>query len=71
MPQRSFEDPEVRRAMAAYLSAAAALDAASQVGDEPRQLLDLAEGKAMAAMALRKRLEDLGWRAPAGQRSTT
>ena len=71
MAQKAFDDPEVRSAMAAYLEAAGSLDEASRVGDEPRALMDLAEAKAMAGMALRKRLEELGWTAPAGQRSTT
>ena len=71
MPQISFDDPELRAAMAAYLSAAEALDEASGVGDEARQLLDLAESKSVAALALRKRLLALGWVAPAGQRTTT
>ena len=71
MPQSSFDDPELRAAMAAYLAAAQALEEASGVGDEPRQLLDLAEAKSMAALALRKRLVALGWTAPAGQRTTT
>ncbi len=71
MPQKSFDDAELRAAMSGYLTAAAALEATSQVGGEARQLLDLAEAKAIAAMGLRKRLEDLGWTAPAGQRTTT
>ena len=71
MPQKSFDDAELRAAMSDYLAAAAALDEASRVGDQPRQLLDLAEAKAIAAMGLRKRLEHLGWTAPAGQRTTT
>lgn len=71
MTQTSFDDPEIRAAMSAYLRAAEALDAASQVGGEPRTLLDLAESKAMAGMALRQRLTALGWSAPTGQRTTT
>lgn len=70
MSQTTFDDPEVRSAMTAYLQAVQALDEASQVGDEPRALLDLAETKSMAGLALRKRLIALGWTAPAGQRTT-
>lgn len=71
MPQKSFDDPELRAAMAAFLSAAEALDEASVVGGQPRDLLDLAEAKAMAGLSLRKRLTALGWTAPVGQRATT
>ena len=70
MTSSTFDDPEVRAAMSAYLQAAEALDSASQVGGEARALLDLAEAKSMAALALRKRLVALGWTAPAGQRTT-
>ena len=70
MPQMSFDDPELRAAMTAYLDLATALDEAAQVGDA-RQLLDLAEAKSVAAMSLRKRLEAQGWTAPAAQRTTT
>lgn len=71
MPQKSFDDPELRQAMASYLVAASALDEAAAVGDEPRALLDLAEAKSMTAMSLRRRLTDLGWTAPSNQRSST
>ena len=71
MPQKSFDDLQIRSAMTAYLQAADALDEASRLGDEPRQLLDLAEAKSVASMALRKRLVDLGWTAPAPQRTIT
>ena len=71
MPQSTFDDPELRRAMAAYLAAAQALDEASSVGGQPRELLDLAEAKSMAGLGLRQRLVALGWSAPAGQRTTT
>jgi hypothetical protein len=47
--------------MAQYLAAAAALDEAADLGAEPRDVLDLAEAKAMAGMALRRRLGELGW----------
>lgn len=71
MPHATFDDHELRAAMAAYLQAADALDEASGTGDEARQLLELAETKSMAGLALRKRLVALGWTAPAGQRTTT
>ena len=71
MPQTSFDDPELRSAMSTYLTAAQALDEASQVGGEARALLDLAEAKSVAGLELRKRLVSLGWTAPAGQRTTT
>lgn len=71
MAQTTFDDSELRAAMAAYLRAADALDEAASLGDEARQLLDLAEAKGMAALALRKRLTDLGWTAPSAQRSAT
>lgn len=67
----SFDDALLRGAMRRYLDACDALDAASDVGEEARQLLDLAEAKAVAGLALRKRLVDLGWHAPANQRSST
>ena len=67
----SFDDAALRSAMTAFLTAAAALDEASEVGGEPRALLDLAEAKAVAGLALRQRLVAVGWTAPAGQRSTT
>lgn len=70
MAHTSFDDPEVRAAMTAYLQATSALDEASQVGSEARTLLDLAEAKSVAGLALRKRLIALGWTAPAGQRTT-
>ena len=71
MPLTSFDDPELRSAMSAFLKAAQALDEGSQVGGEPRALLDLAEAKSVAGLELRKRLIALGWTAPAGQRTTT
>jgi hypothetical protein len=71
VPQKTFDDPDVRTAMTAFVRAADALDEASSVGGEARDLLDLAETKAMAGMALRRRLEELGWTAPAVQRSAT
>ena len=70
---RTFEDPDLRAAMAAYVAASSALDEASEVGAEARDLMDLAEAKAVSGMALKKRLVELGWTAPAsaGQRSAT
>ena len=68
MPARTFDDPVVRSAMADLVKAAGALDEAAHVGGQPRELVDLAEAKAMAAMRLTKRLTDLGWTAPATSR---
>ena len=67
----SFDNAELRSAMSAFVTAADALDAAAAIGGEPRALLDLAEAKAVAGLALRKQLVALGWTAPAVQRSTT
>ena len=67
----SFDDAALRAAMSAYVTAAKALDDAAEVGGEARALLDLAEAKAVAGLALRKQLVAHGWTAPAGQRSTT
>ena len=71
MSGSSFDDRDLLAAMRDYLASASALDQASQVGDEPRRLLDLAEAKAIAAMSLRKQLEAQGWTAPVRQRTTT
>lgn len=65
MPQSTFDDPQLRAAMSDFVAAAAALDEASAVGGEPRDLMDLAEAKTVAGLRLRKRLTDLGWQAPA------
>ena len=70
MQQPSFDDPALRSAMAAYVDVAARLDEAASVGGEARDLLDLAESKAIAGMALRKRLAEAGWTAPVAQRVT-
>ena len=64
MTAQAFDDPALRAAMTAYLDAARRLDEISSVGDEARNLLDLAEAKTLAAMQLRKRLTELGWAAP-------
>ena len=69
MSQPVFDDEALRGAMSRYLTACDALESAD--GADARDLLDLAEAKAMAGMALRKRLVDLGWTAPTAQRSTT
>ena len=64
MPQKVFDDAAVRSAMQSYLEVAEQLDEASTVGGEPRDLLDLAERKAMAGLLLRRALERHGWTAP-------
>jgi hypothetical protein len=64
MPMSSFDDPALRSAMKGYLDVADRLDELASVGGEARDLLDLAESKAIAGMALRKRLSDAGWTAP-------
>lgn len=71
MPQKSFDDADLRAAMTSFLDLAKALDEASQVGGEARTLMDLAEAKSVAAMRLRRQLEAKGWTAPSGQRTTT
>jgi hypothetical protein len=71
VPQRSFDDVGVRAAMRGYLDAAARLDDASALGGEPRDLLDLAERKALAGLLLRKALEKQGWQAPARETAGT
>ena len=70
MPHTTFDDPDLRSAMAAYLSAARLLDEAAARGGEQRDLMDLAEAKVVAGLTLRKRLEGQGWVAPARQRSS-
>lgn len=65
MPQKVFDDDAVRTAMRSYLAAAEQLDVAAGVGGQPRDLLELAEQKAMAGLLLRKALERHGWTAPA------
>ena len=64
MPMPSFDHPALRSAMKAYLEVADRLDDLSSVGGEARELLDLAESKAIAGMALRKQLAEAGWTAP-------
>lgn len=70
MTAQAFDDPALRAAMTAFLDVARRLDETSSVGDEARNLLDLAEAKTLAAMQLRKRLTDLGWHAPVVERSS-
>lgn len=70
MTAQVFDDAGLRSAMAAFLDAARRLDETSSVGGEARNLLDLAEAKTLAAMRLRKSLTELGWSAPAVERSS-
>jgi hypothetical protein len=67
MSAQGLDDQDVRTAMAAFLSAAAKLDDASAGGAEPRQLLNLAEAKTLAALQLRRELTAVGWAAPSAQ----
>lgn len=69
MTAQVFDDAELRAAMTSFLDAARKLDETSAVGDEARNLLDLAEAKTLAAMQLRKRLSELGWAAPVSERA--
>ncbi len=71
MPQKVFDAASVRAAMREYLAAADALDGAAEIGGQPRDLLDLAERKALAGMLLRKALEKQGWTAPAREDCAT
>ena len=64
MSAQGLDDPAVRTAMAAFVAAAAKLDAASSGGAEARQLLDLAEAKTLAGLQLRRELANAGWSAP-------
>ena len=64
MSASGLDDQDVRTAMAAFVSAAAKLDEASAAGAEPRQLLNLAEAKTLAALQLRRELTNAGWSAP-------
>ena len=70
MTAQVFDDAALRAAMTAYLDVARKLDETSSVGDEARNLLDLAEAKTLAAMQLRKRLTELGWAAPQTERAS-
>jgi hypothetical protein len=62
---QAYDDTSLRAAMREYLLLADRLDAASRDGEPPRELVDLADAKAVAGMLLRKRLADLGWTVPA------
>ena len=62
--------PALRAAMAAYLEVAEKLDEAATVGGEARDLLDLAESKAIAGMALRRHLAEAGFEMQVPQRVT-
>ena len=68
MTAQVFDDAQLRAAMTAFLEVARKLDETSSLGDEARNLLDLAETKTLAAMQLRKRLTELGWSAPMTER---
>ena len=57
----SFEDPAVFAAMRDLVSAVSALEAAT----DDRQTMEAASAKSLAILTLRKRLEELGWLAPA------
>ena len=64
MTQSVFDDSGVRSAMRAFLAAADGLDELNLVGGEARDVLELAERKAIAGMTLRKALAAAGWTAP-------
>ena len=68
---QGFDDTTVRAAMRDYLALADRLATASAHGEAARDLVDLAELKAVAGMVLHKRLIELGWQAPVAQRVTT
>lgn len=65
---RTFDDLVLRSALRVLGELADRLDEASAQGRDARELLDLAEAKAVAAMAVHKRLVELGWTAPAPAR---
>lgn len=67
----AFDDDALRSAMRDYLALADRLEAAAADGGSARDLVDLAESKALAGMVLRKRLMELGWSAPVAQRTST
>jgi hypothetical protein len=58
-----FDDERLYSALRDYVRTAETL-AAVEPQSEPRRTLDLAEQKSMAAMALRRRLLELGWSPP-------
>ena len=57
--QVDLDDAALRAAMRDYTAAADALDQAARAQADPRVIVDLAEGKALAAMLLRKRLAEV------------
>ncbi len=62
-----FDDARTRSAMRAFVTAADELDeavAASSEGHGSREVIDRADAKTLAEMALRKQLERTGWTAP-------
>jgi len=61
-----FDDVRLREAMRAFIDASDALDSAAHdhSADRSRDVIDYADTKALAAMTLRRRLEDAGWAAP-------
>lgn len=65
MTSHDFDDAALQLAMGGYLDCVRRLEEISSLGGEARALLDLAEGKTLAALQLRKRLVELGWTAPA------
>jgi len=67
---RDLDDPLLRAAMAAYVRLADQLDATAALGSEARNLLDQAEAKAMAGLALRRQLVELGWTQPEVSRTS-
>lgn len=64
----TFDDAALRSAMQDWLAAAASLERVHQTGGQAREVIALAEAKAVAGMSLRKRLVELGWTAPVPQR---
>jgi hypothetical protein len=61
-----FEDARLLAAMRAFLAATDALDEAAKDanGDRSRDVIDHADAKILAEMALRRHLETAGWMAP-------
>ena len=61
-----FDDAGLREAMRAFLTASDSLVEAAQdaSAERSRDVIDYADQKALAAMALRRRLEAQGWQAP-------
>lgn len=58
-----FDDDRLLAAMRDYLRSVDAVGQAVQAGDD-RALLDRAEERTIAGLALRRRLVELGWVAP-------